>query len=600
MATKQFNARIGMKRDTASNWEQNNPVLLNGEIIIVDTASGEVRFKVGDGTKLYTQLPFSDEAVRALISEKSGVVRYDVAQSLTAEQKQQARNNIDAEQLYHGLTPSSWDTGLPLYGIKTIYIEEGAVNLPSEEITDTDLLRSVRALYIYYTSMTLTGAKSSAIQMARLVKAGIITPPYKDRKSPYNDIVWRQVRFVDADKTKIYYQFSSEDQNVGIAVNINSLEITTVDTYRFKIQTNGDDKTIPQSYVMAANPTEDMQIATKKYVDDTITNENAVHFTEQALTDEQKQQARDNIEAGAKPIIITLTQTGPSSYTADKSYTEIANAINEGKLVCVKDPNNKLYFNYYDFNWDKTFYFYYASSLPADNNYGSIQINGYFIDDNKKVNFDYQNILTTFSIAATCNANDEGTIPNKLAVRNYVSDNTLEKTNTTEFTPTADYQPATKKYVDDATAEKGAWYVTVTETTSDRGMATADKTAEEIFAAYQAGYAVYARVNFVGQNVQSVLPLEVAEGSEDDGIILGFATTGLVGADGDAITAGVLCNSLLQVWQVWKEQLAKTADIPTVPTKTSELTNDSNFPTFTEIGDIDNIVTVQSADEVSY
>ena len=70
MAIKQFNSRITMKRDTASNWEQNNPVLLNGEIIIVDTASGEVRFKIGDGTKLYKQLPFSDEAVRALISAK--------------------------------------------------------------------------------------------------------------------------------------------------------------------------------------------------------------------------------------------------------------------------------------------------------------------------------------------------------------------------------------------------------------------------------------------------------------------------------------------------------------------------------------------------
>ena len=74
MAIKQFNARITMKRDTASNWEQNNPVLLNGEIIIVDTASGEVRFKIGDGTKLYKQLPFSDEAVRALISAKEDKV----------------------------------------------------------------------------------------------------------------------------------------------------------------------------------------------------------------------------------------------------------------------------------------------------------------------------------------------------------------------------------------------------------------------------------------------------------------------------------------------------------------------------------------------
>lgn len=74
MAIKQFNARITMKRDTAANWEQNNPVLLNGEIIIVDTASGEVRFKIGDGTKLYKQLPFSDEAVRALISAKEDKV----------------------------------------------------------------------------------------------------------------------------------------------------------------------------------------------------------------------------------------------------------------------------------------------------------------------------------------------------------------------------------------------------------------------------------------------------------------------------------------------------------------------------------------------
>lgn len=87
MAIKQFNARIGMKRDTAANWEQNNPVLLNGEIIIVDTASGEVRFKVGDGTKLYKQLPFSDEAVRALISDKSlGITSASVGQLIKVQE----------------------------------------------------------------------------------------------------------------------------------------------------------------------------------------------------------------------------------------------------------------------------------------------------------------------------------------------------------------------------------------------------------------------------------------------------------------------------------------------------------------------------------
>ena len=67
MATKTLNTRVKHKRDTSTNWTSNNPVLLDGEIILVDTANGELRFKVGDGTKAYTQLPFTDEPLRTLI-----------------------------------------------------------------------------------------------------------------------------------------------------------------------------------------------------------------------------------------------------------------------------------------------------------------------------------------------------------------------------------------------------------------------------------------------------------------------------------------------------------------------------------------------------
>ena len=66
-----FNARIKSKRDTASNWETNNPVLLNGELIIVDTNAGDVRFKIGDGVKTYTQLPFQDESLYNVLSTKA-------------------------------------------------------------------------------------------------------------------------------------------------------------------------------------------------------------------------------------------------------------------------------------------------------------------------------------------------------------------------------------------------------------------------------------------------------------------------------------------------------------------------------------------------
>lgn len=67
MADKEFLTRIKMKRDTSSNWTNNNPVILNGEMILIDTDSGELRLKIGDGVKTYTQLPFNDEALRNLI-----------------------------------------------------------------------------------------------------------------------------------------------------------------------------------------------------------------------------------------------------------------------------------------------------------------------------------------------------------------------------------------------------------------------------------------------------------------------------------------------------------------------------------------------------
>lgn len=66
--TREFLTRIQNKRDTSANWTENNPVILNGEIILVDTAEGELRAKIGDGAKTYTQLPFSDEVLKSLIN----------------------------------------------------------------------------------------------------------------------------------------------------------------------------------------------------------------------------------------------------------------------------------------------------------------------------------------------------------------------------------------------------------------------------------------------------------------------------------------------------------------------------------------------------
>ena len=40
----EFNTRIRLKRDTSANWTNSNPVILDGEIIIVDEFTGRLMF----------------------------------------------------------------------------------------------------------------------------------------------------------------------------------------------------------------------------------------------------------------------------------------------------------------------------------------------------------------------------------------------------------------------------------------------------------------------------------------------------------------------------------------------------------------------------
>ena len=51
-----------------------NEVLLDGEKIIVVTAAGQTRFKVGDGVKTFSQLPYTDETLNEAISKKVDAV----------------------------------------------------------------------------------------------------------------------------------------------------------------------------------------------------------------------------------------------------------------------------------------------------------------------------------------------------------------------------------------------------------------------------------------------------------------------------------------------------------------------------------------------
>ena len=52
---------------------EKDPLILDGETIVVTTASGETRVKIGDGAKNYTQLPFLDEVLKNEINNKAAI-----------------------------------------------------------------------------------------------------------------------------------------------------------------------------------------------------------------------------------------------------------------------------------------------------------------------------------------------------------------------------------------------------------------------------------------------------------------------------------------------------------------------------------------------
>lgn len=115
MANKEILTRIKHKRDTSLNWTINNPVLLNGEIILVDTAEGkgELRAKIGDGIKTYTQLPFSDEILRDLINDSK--VTIDDALSSTSTNPVQNKVINTAINNLNTLIGNAVKEDMPLY-----------------------------------------------------------------------------------------------------------------------------------------------------------------------------------------------------------------------------------------------------------------------------------------------------------------------------------------------------------------------------------------------------------------------------------------------------------------------------------------------------
>lgn len=101
---------------------------------------------------------------------------------------------------------------------------------------------------------------------------------------------------------------------------------------------------------------------------------------------------------------------------------------------------------------------------------------------------------------------------------------------------------------------KSTFYVTVTQ--GDNYTATADKTAEEVYAAYTAGYAVYALVNLPDFTYPVILPMTTCF-NKSSNLILGFITL--------TESRVVVVQYSNSAWFVANATLAYSDDIPTIP-----------------------------------
>lgn len=237
--TKTIQATVKNRTDTAANWTQKNPVLAEGEIIVVQTSAGETRLKIGDGVKTFTQLPYIDEqiynnVVTSVNGETGDITMNSVEytpQTLTDAQKKQARENVDASISDFSFTATIQD--FPTCTLDKTFnqiqeaISKGKRVFAFLKISDDES-------YI----LTLWKSTSTEIQFAAF---------------DYN---------YDLNRAQAYKLSVSADKSELAAGS--AVMLTAANTLN--------------QVEMAAGPSFDMEIATKKYVDDHVSADVYVDF----------------------------------------------------------------------------------------------------------------------------------------------------------------------------------------------------------------------------------------------------------------------------------------------------------------------------------
>lgn len=310
MANKTFNTRVKNKRDTAANWEAVAATFqpLDGELIIVDTAAGKTRFKVGryDTAKgrllYYNEIPFTDEYLYNDLNESQGKI-YDKLKGIDDK----SIIEMTLESVFDNTKFVNYRIGLWQFGKTGFY----KLNIPKRGTTATQLF-----LYAQKTKEDGTTPEDPFSQ-DNLLR---ISPLTGDKQV---ESVFVQVDYTDTDTLTVYkVQFLNVITFPG-TININTYNKTTqkwdftsvtessakwannaTQVSNALTLTKGDtttkfDGSTAQTVEIPTKTSEltnDSNFTTQTDLDN-LTNTVVSYSAQENITDEQKSQARTNIGA---------------------------------------------------------------------------------------------------------------------------------------------------------------------------------------------------------------------------------------------------------------------------------------------------------------
>ena len=363
-----------------------------------------------DGTQgRYVAKTFADSEIMmpegpTTISTPSELVLYPAAsdavlytpQTLTEEQKSQARTNIGALDVNIETTPVDIGVGL---GSRVYYVKSGWLK-PCPDNADKELKLQYRRVFEFIGSQVFKPNSQDILLEAKsayaLYQKGLASESIKVTKNPLNAAQAYVTWDITTRNNKHYFYYAQ----VSTAYNYNCTycvedDALTYESYQrpvYRTSNGVGEQDSANQFRMYTNPTEDMHIATKQYVDTAKTEaqqlglttatpgktikvktvqdgkpteweavdiyekpdtgipktdleqsvqtsldkaDTAISYDSQTLTEEQKSQARTNIGAGQPVFVVNVTGTVDNNCTADKTATEIEAAYQAGRtIVC--------------------------------------------------------------------------------------------------------------------------------------------------------------------------------------------------------------------------------------------------------------------------